>query len=107
MAQTTADIRIAACPGWVRHNAYFVTRCLVGVTAVGASGEIWNVSQVFQPDGPRRIRHRPSRPESPARVVANGPTEVVSVPLMSAADLPNMLVTPTANCPPNTGVANV
>jgi hypothetical protein len=57
MAQTTADIRIAACPGWVRHNAYFVTRCLVSVTAAGASGEIANVSQVFRPDGRGICKH--------------------------------------------------
>ena len=30
-------------------KAYFVSRCLVGVTAVGAFGEIANVSQVFHP----------------------------------------------------------
>jgi hypothetical protein len=32
-------------------RAYFVTRCRLGATAVGAVGEIENVSQVFQPDG--------------------------------------------------------
>ena len=32
----------------LRRN-YFVTRCLVGVTAVGAACEIENVSHVFQP----------------------------------------------------------
>src|SRR5258707_11178977 len=30
-------------------KAYFVTRCLVGVTAVGAAGEIANVNHVLQP----------------------------------------------------------
>jgi hypothetical protein len=34
--------------------------------------------------------------ESPMRVAANGPTAVVSVPLISALDLPNIPVTPIA-----------
>jgi hypothetical protein len=30
-------------------TAYFVSRCCIGVTAVGAFGEIANVSHVLQP----------------------------------------------------------
>src|SRR6478736_3893840 len=48
-------------------KAYFVSKCLVGVIAVGALGEIANVSQVFHPGAwlAARTRHMPSRPKSP------------------------------------------
>jgi hypothetical protein len=43
----------------------------------------------------------------PMRVAAKGPTAAVSVPSIPVLIFPNKPITPTANCPPNTGVAKV